>query len=134
MLKPAEILGEVGHLGQNQRRHGQIGKGQGRQEPSGLVPDLCFLWEPCLQHAEVQESAEGLTQQIDERNKNIAVAKHHTTSHNIAQHHNPLARRQVARVMNVCVVFGLKLLGVICAGSTLCGSICIRTYACACMM
>ena len=78
MLKPAEILGEIGHLGQNQSRHGQIGKGQGRQEPSGLVPNLCFLWEPCLQHAEVQESAEGLTQQIGQKN-----AKHHTTSHNI---------------------------------------------------
>ena len=52
---------------------------------------------------------------------------------NITQHHNPLAGRQVARVMNVCVVFRLKLVGFICAGSTLCGSICIRTYACACM-
>lgn len=89
MLKPGEILGEVGHLGQNQSRHGQIGKGQGRQEPSGLVPDLCFLWEPCLQHAEVQESAEGLTQQIGQKMQNIT------------KHHNRMAGGQVALVMNV---------------------------------
>ena len=56
----AKILGEVGHVWQNQSGHSEIRKGQGRQEPGGLIPDLCFLGEPGLQHAEVQEGAEGL--------------------------------------------------------------------------
>mmetsp|Transcript_70014 Transcript_70014/g.85920 ORF Transcript_70014/g.85920 Transcript_70014/m.85920 type:complete len:270 (-) Transcript_70014:429-1238(-) len=53
------VLGEIGHLWQDQGGHSEIGEGQGRQEPSGLVPDLGFLGEPRLQHAEVQEGAEG---------------------------------------------------------------------------
>ena len=60
----AKILGEVGHVWQDQSGHSEIRKGQGRKEPGGLIPDLCFLGEPGLQHAEVQEGAEGLARSI----------------------------------------------------------------------
>mmetsp|Transcript_44185 Transcript_44185/g.91321 ORF Transcript_44185/g.91321 Transcript_44185/m.91321 type:complete len:222 (-) Transcript_44185:376-1041(-) len=53
------VLGQLRNLRQHQRRHGEVRERQGRQEPGGLIPDLCFLGEPSLQHAEVQEGTEG---------------------------------------------------------------------------
>ena len=52
------VLRQIGHVWQDQSRHGKVREGQGRQEPGGLIPDLSFLGEPGLQHAEIQEGPE----------------------------------------------------------------------------